>query len=96
MRGQRIDTDPAPGAEIDVRTVVIPMEQFMQEVTRRGWEVYIHSGVPGTRPPDQFGQTRTFPALKDENVVSVCRKYLDVLSRLVSDFEQHVGTYVAV
>ena len=92
INDQRRKSVHTTGAEVDVSAVVIPIEQFMQEVTHRGWQVYMHSGVPGTPRPDIIGQTRTFPALKDEDVVGVCRKYLDLLSRLVSDFEQHVGT----
>ena len=87
MNDQRVESVHGTGAEVEISNVVVPMQQFMQEVTHRGWQIYMHSGVPGTPRPDIIGQTRKFPALKDEDVVAVCRKYLDLLSRLVSDFE---------
>ena len=92
FRRQRGESVHKTGAKVVVHDVVIPIVQFMQEVTHRGWQVDLSSGIPGTPRPGFIGQTRKFPALKDEDVVAVCHKYLGLLSRLVSDFEQHVGT----
>lgn len=92
FRARRSDSVHKTGAKVVVRDVVIPMEEFMQEVSHRGWQIYMHSGVPGTRPPDVIGKIRSFPSLDDQDVVVVCRNFLDLLSRLVSDFELHVGS----
>ena len=89
MNNQRVSTIHKTGAEFHVSDTEIPMTQFMQEVSHRGWQMFIHQGVPGTRPPNQIGKVRTFPALDNQNVVVACRKYLDLLCRLISDFEQY-------
>ena len=89
MNHQRVSTIHRTGAEFHLSHTEIPMEQFLQEVTHRGWDVYIHQGVPGTRSPNQIGKVRTFPALDNEDVVVTCRKYLDLLCRMVSEFEQY-------
>lgn len=89
MNNQRVSTIHETGAEFHVSHTEIPMAQFMQEVSHRGWQMFIHQGVPGTRPPNQIGKVRTFPALDNQDVVVASREYLDLLCRLVSEFEQY-------
>ena len=88
MNDQRVGTIHKTGAEFHVSNTEIPMAQFMQEVSHRGWQMFIHHGVPGTRPPNQIGKVRTFPALDNQDVVVACREYLDLLCRMISEFEQ--------
>ncbi len=72
MNGQRVNEVHRTGAELTVSAMVIPMEQFMREVSLRGWQMYLQSGVPGTPYPDQLGTARTFPTLGDRDVISAC------------------------
>lgn len=89
MNDQRVNAIHMTGAEFHLSHTEIPMEQFMQEVSHRGWQMFMHQGVPGTRPPNQIGKVRTFPARDNQDVVAACRKYLELLCRLVSEFEQY-------
>jgi len=90
MWRQRSKSVHSTGAKVKVGNVVIPIEEYFQGLSHRDYQVFMHQGVPGTRPPNQFGKAYTFPALDDRDVVDVCRVYLTLLSRLVSDFERHI------
>lgn len=87
MNDQRVSEIHLTGAETKISHTEIPMEQLMQEMSHRDWQMFTHTGIPGTRPPNQIGKVRTFPTLDNQDVVVACRRYLDLLIRLVSEFE---------
>jgi hypothetical protein len=88
MKDQRNAALKTGRIDIEVTDRPIPMAQFMQEISHRGWQIFMQSGVPGTPYPEQIGKARTFAALGDQDVVAACSSYLTLLVRLIADFEQ--------
>jgi hypothetical protein len=78
----------ARGAKHSVSRAPMSMSDYMQEVSHHGWQIWMHSGVPGNPAPQPTGKVHTFPGLDSRDVVSVCRKYLSRLQQLVDDYEK--------
>jgi hypothetical protein len=84
--GQRNKNEKQGSADLELTTATISEAEFVREITSQGGS-YLATGTPGT-PPPTFDKSETrFLDRPDQPIVSVCKSYLQLLNRLLADFE---------
>jgi len=75
------------GGDLEVIETEVSLAQFLHETAMEGGHTYISTGVPGTPPPTFTKHERRFAGWAEESVPDVCRRYLDLMERLVRESE---------
>jgi len=93
-REQRVQTVHVRGANVHTATRNVPLHELQRELSDRGGVIEVHAGgVPGAPFPLPEAERRNlaFTQRPDESVLELLRRYLDLLTRLVDEYEQHVS-----
>jgi hypothetical protein len=88
MNDQRVATVHLLGAETEEDVTMIPLTHALAHNLNPLYLVYADTGLPGA-PAPEIGQKVYYFEIngKREKAVDVCRRYLELLVRLVSDFD---------
>lgn len=88
---QRVKSVHARGAETRAVATSDPVQELQMELARRGGAAYFFGGAARTEPPTITRTSQEFPTRTPADVATSCRAFLDLVSRLVDDFEQHLS-----
>jgi hypothetical protein len=83
---QRNKVQKEGSADIEVTFATVSLTEFVAELDANGG-AYFGSHMPGMSQPTANRTETRFRAKPDVSVGAVCRSYLDLLKRLISDFE---------
>ena len=89
--GQRSKSVHARGAETRAAATSVPVQELQMELARRGGAAYFFGGAVGAEPPTTTRTSLKFPTRTTIDVATSCRTFLDLVSKLVGDFEQHLS-----
>jgi len=90
-KNQRNQSVHDRGAKVQSNVTLVPMHELQREMQEKGGSLEIHpGGVPGDPlPMPQVEKTiLSFSERPDSNVSDVCRRYFELLTRLLSEYEQ--------
>lgn len=90
---QRIQSVHIRGPSVQTNFVHVPLHELQKELQERGGSLEVQAGgVPGSPLPlPQVGKsTLSFSELPGSNVPDLCARYLELLARLLSEYEQSV------
>jgi hypothetical protein len=84
---QRNKIQKQGAADIEATLTTMSHVEFMQQISLQGGN-YLTTGMPGVPPPTFSRTGARFAASPHASIGALCQNYLDLLSRLVSDFER--------
>jgi hypothetical protein len=76
------------GPELTHTVTPVSLMEFMREVSLQGGNTYIGTGMPGTPQPTFSKIEKTFTARPGQTLAAACQPLLDLITRLVDDFER--------
>ena len=87
---QRIATIHIRGPAIKNRSKTVPLYELQAEMQRKGGDLQ-YSHLPGTPAPTTERTWLAFADYPTENTVDVCGRYMNLMIRLLSEYESTIA-----